>query len=147
MRRVSAREAHERRVGEGYAYLDVRTVEEFEQGHPLGAYNVPFELAAEGGNVLPNTSFLREVRALFVKDTPLVVGCKQGIRSLRAARLLEAGGFTNLVEMRPGMDGVRDPFGRLREKGWLAEQLPCAMDAQPGRSYAELEQRARKGVP
>jgi rhodanese-related sulfurtransferase len=146
MRRVSAREAHEL-MEQGHAYLDVRTVEEFEQGHPKGAYNVPFEVMVHDGNVEPNTGFLREVRASFAAGAPLVLGCKQGIRSLRAARLLEAGGFTNLVEMRPGMDGVRDPFGRLREPGWLAEKLPLALTAEPGRSYGELEQHARKGVP
>lgn len=137
MRRLSAREAHELMEREGYAYLDVRTVEEFEQGHPAGAYNVPFELLSGEGTVA-NTGFLREVRGLFAADARLIVGCKQGIRSLRAARLLEAAGFLHVLELRAGMDGVRDPFGRLRERGWQAEELPTALEALPGRSYAEL---------
>jgi rhodanese-related sulfurtransferase len=137
MRRVSPREAHELMERESYAYLDVRTVEEFEQGHPAGAYNVPFEVLSGEGSA-PNTGFLREVRRVFAPEVRLIVGCKQGIRSLRAARLLEAAGFLHVLEQRGGMDGVRDPFGRLREKGWLAEQLPSSMSALPGRSYAEL---------
>ncbi len=28
--------------GQGYTYLDVRTVEEFDEGHVQGAKNVPF---------------------------------------------------------------------------------------------------------
>ena len=37
---VSVREAHEKQ-GQGYTYVDVRSIPEFEQGHPAGAVNVP----------------------------------------------------------------------------------------------------------
>ncbi len=32
---VSVREAHEKQ-GQGYTYVDVRSIPEFEQGHPAG---------------------------------------------------------------------------------------------------------------
>lgn len=135
--RVSAREAHALVREQGYAYLDVRSVPEFDAGHPEGAYNVPLaEPAAEG--MRDNPRFLREVEALFAKSAPLVVGCASGVRSLRAAGLLVAHGFTRVVEQRAGMEGVRDPFGRVQEKGHRAEGLPVAARAAPGRSHADV---------
>lgn len=110
---------------EGYAYLDVRSVPEFEQGHPPGAVNVPWlEPAADG--MVRNPNFLAQVAALFARDTPLVVGCASGVRSLAAAQELEAHGFSRLLEQRAGMSGVRDPFGRLQERGWRDEALPLS---------------------
>ncbi len=41
VKRVSPEEALGLMQNEGWAYLDVRSVAEFEQGHPAGAYNVP----------------------------------------------------------------------------------------------------------
>ena len=37
---VSVREARDKQR-EGYIYVDVRSIPEFEQGHPEGAVNVP----------------------------------------------------------------------------------------------------------
>ena len=37
---VSVREARDKQR-EGYTYVDVRSIPEFEQGHPEGAVNVP----------------------------------------------------------------------------------------------------------
>lgn len=140
--RVSAREAHALVREQGYAYLDVRSVPEFDAGHPEGAYNVPLaEPAAEG--MRDNPRFLAEVEALFEKAAPLVVGCASGVRSLRAASLLRERGFARVVEQRAGMEGVRDAFGRVKEKGHRAEGLPVATRAAPGRSHADV--RARLG--
>jgi rhodanese-related sulfurtransferase len=123
---------------EGYAYLDVRSVEEFEAGHPAGAYNIPLlTLSAQG--MLENPHFVAEVRACFGAEPKLVVGCKAGVRSLKAAELLVAQGFTQVLEQRAGMDGMVDPFGRVRERGWRAEGLPVALTAEPGRSHRELK--------
>jgi rhodanese-related sulfurtransferase len=135
-RRVSAREAHAL-CGQGYSYLDVRSVAEFDAGHPEGAYNVPLSEPAPEG-MRDNPEFARQVEALFAREAPLVVGCASGVRSLRAARLLVERGFTQVVEQRAGMEGVRDPFGRVREPGYRAEGLPVALRALPGRSFAEI---------
>jgi rhodanese-related sulfurtransferase len=138
MRRVSAREAHELMEREGFVYLDVRSVPEFEAGHPRGAYNLPLrEPVADG--MRDNPDFLRQVAAHFARDQKLVIGCQSGVRSLRAAELLLAEGYSGVLEQRAGMDGVRDAFGRVREPGWRAEGLPVALSAEPGRSYAELK--------
>jgi rhodanese-related sulfurtransferase len=40
-RRVSPQEAKDLMDKEGYVYVDVRSIPEFEAGHPAGAFNVP----------------------------------------------------------------------------------------------------------
>jgi rhodanese-related sulfurtransferase len=127
MHRVSAREAHALMENDGYAYLDVRTVPEFEQGHPCGAINVPWLTPAPDGTT-QNPDFLAQVTALFAPDAPIVVGCASGVRSLAAAQALEAHGFSRLLEQRAGMLGVRDPFGRVQERGWRDEGLPLSTE-------------------
>jgi rhodanese-related sulfurtransferase len=123
MRRVSPREAHELMVRDGYVYLDVRTETEFVEGHPRGAYNVPVALPGEHG-LVPNPAFVAEVTARIARTTPVVVGCASGVRSLEAARQLVESGYGSVVEQRAGLNGLRDAFGRIQERGWRDEGLP-----------------------
>ena len=136
--RVSAREGHELVSEQGYAYLDVRAVPEFDTGHPPGAYNVPLLFPRAGGGMDENAQFVEDVCAVLPLDAKLVVACATGVRSLRASELLLAAGFRDLVEQRAGVDGVRDAFGRVREKGHRAEGLPLVTRTEPGRSHAEI---------
>lgn len=138
VRRVSASEGYALVQEQGYAYLDVRAVPEFDTGHPPGAYNVPLLTPRAGGGMDENAAFVEQVRAALPSDTKLVVGCATGVRSLRAAELLQGAGFTDVVEQRAGIDGVRDAFGRVREKGHRAEGLPLTTAVEPGRSYVEI---------
>src|SRR6185503_2472949 len=117
-------------LAEGWAYLDVRSIPEFDQGHPPGAANVPL-LHAQGGRIAPNPDFKRVVEANFPKDTKLVVGCKVGGRSAQAAALMEAAGYTSVVDMRGGFHGEGDNFGRVAVPGWAAEGLPVETTAPP----------------
>lgn len=127
----------------GHVYLDVRTEEEFNQGHPAGAYNVPIAFTGNHG-MEPNGAFVAVVRAVFPADARLVVGCAAGGRSKQAVAQLEAAGFTALVENCAGFDGARSMVTRqITEPGWRAAGLPVATRAEPGRGYAELESRAR----
>ncbi len=123
---------------DGYVYLDVRSVQEFEIGHATGAYNIPVMLRS-GRGLAPNPKFLSVVNAVFAKDRPLVVACKMGGRSKRACQLLTGDGFTVLRDLSAGFDGKKDAFGGLKEPGWKPAGLPVSLDAEPGRSYAELE--------
>lgn len=141
--RLSPAEAAELVAQQGYAYLDVRTEQEFAIEHAAGAYNVPLELAVPGGR-RPNADFLAVVSAAFARDQPLVVGCQTGARSRRAAEQLLQAGFSCVVEQRAGHAGTRDPFGRPAEAGWRAAGLPCASTPEPGRDYASL--RAKLGA-
>ena len=94
--RQSPQEAHKLVSEQGYTYVDVRTEQEYAAGHPTGALNVPVALAAPGG-MQPNQDFIRIMSALFAKDAKIVVGCKAGGRSLRAAELLMGAGFSSVV--------------------------------------------------
>ena len=122
LKRVSPEEAQRMMEDEGYVYLDVRSIPEFEAGHPKGAYNVPLLHMAAGG-MQPNDRFMDEVRATFAKDAKIVVGCKAGGRSLQAAELMAREGFSDVIDQRAGFDGARDAFGRggsCAENGGIA---------------------------
>jgi rhodanese-related sulfurtransferase len=125
---------------EGWGYLDVRSIPEFEQGHPTGAANVPL-LHFQNGRMAPNADFQRVVEANFAKDAKLVVGCKAGGRSLQAATLMEAAGYTNVVDMRGGFHGERDPYGRASVAGWEAEGLPVETTSAPDKTYDALSKK------
>src|SRR5581483_12475163 len=96
-RRVSPQEAHDLVQNQGYVYLDVRSVPEFDGGRPAGAYNIPIAHASPSG-MQPNPDFLKAVEARFSRDTKLVVGCLAGGRSARACAALESAGYTILAD-------------------------------------------------
>jgi rhodanese-related sulfurtransferase len=135
---VTPKEAHELMAKEGYAYLDVRTVGEFDAGHPAGAWNVPLLIDGPGGRG-PNAAFMEgATRAFPDRASKLVVGCLAGGRAARAAGMLEGAGYTNVIVQAAGWGGLADSFGRVTQPGWKAEGLPTATTAEPGRSWAEL---------
>jgi rhodanese-related sulfurtransferase len=137
VKRVSPQEADALVKEGGHAYLDVRSIPEFDAGHPAGAYNIPLLHATPSG-MRPNPDFLSVVAAAFAKDAKLVLGCRTGIRSLRAAQGLLDAGFETVVDQRAGFHGARDPFGQVQEAGWQDAGLDVATDAEPGRAYEAL---------
>ncbi len=137
-RRVSPSEAKQL-MEDGYIYVDVRTEAEWAAGHPAGAHNVPFMLAGPGGMV-PNPEFMNVVEKLYDKEQKLVLGCKSGGRSLRAATAMLTAGFREVVDQRAGWDGSRNSFGQVSEQGWHQAGLPSE-PSTPGASYAELKAR------
>ena len=142
IQRVSPDEAKKLLDEEGYTYLDVRSEPEYQAGHPVGAENVPLMHAGPAG-MTPNPDFLAVVQAVYPKDAKLVVGCKAGGRSLKAAEMMIGAGYTNLIDQRAGFDGPRDAFGALSEKGWSPAGLPVETTTVGG-SYAELKTRSGK---
>jgi rhodanese-related sulfurtransferase len=135
-KRVLPQEAAEL-LGQGWVYLDVRSIPEFEAGHPAGAANIPL-IHAQAGRRFPNADFQKVVEANFPRDSKLVIGCQSGSRSAQAAALLEAAGYAQVVDVRGGMGGERDMFGKVAVVGWVAAGLPVEQTARPGQSYAEL---------
>ena len=127
----------------GWTYVDVRSEQEFEQGHPAGALNVPLMISVGAGKA-PNPDFLPALEALFEKDSKLVLGCAAGGRSARAGQLLEGAGFTQLKDNRAGFAGVRDASGALSEPGWGDAGLPVGTGNPPERSWAALVSRLSK---
>jgi rhodanese-related sulfurtransferase len=138
--RVSPREAKALCDEQGYAYVNVRSEPEWAAGHPAGAVNVPL-LHVHPAGMTPNPDFLDVMAALYPKDAKLVLGCRSGGRSLRAAEMLAEVGFTSVVDQRAGYDGVRTAFGGVVEPGWVSANLPTET-ATPGGSYAELKAKA-----
>ncbi|HEY8088566.1 MAG TPA: rhodanese-like domain-containing protein [Polyangiaceae bacterium] len=138
--RISPQEASAK-LAEGWTYVDVRTTEEFEAGHVPGAVNVPIALAGPGGMV-PNGDFVRVMSAAFPRDARLVVGCKSGGRSLRAAQVLIDAGYTSVVDQRAGWDGARNAFGQVTEPGWSRAGLPVEEGPSSGGSWDELKKKA-----
>lgn len=135
--RISPAEAQAKMTGDGFTYLDVRTEAEFEAGHPAGAVNVPSMLSGPDG-MTPNPEFLGVMERAFAKDAPLILGCKTGNRSMKAARILLDAGFTRIVEQRAGWEGAKGSFGEVVEAGWSRASLPAETGAPPERSYAAM---------
>lgn len=133
VRRVSPTEAAALVEREQYVYLDVRSVPEFEAGHPVGAYNIPL-LHMAGFGLTPNANFVAECERVFPKDTRLVLGCRSGSRSLHAATMLLRAGYTDVVDQRCGFEGADEP-------GWRHVGLPVSQQAQPERSYSALVEK------
>ena len=72
---------------EGYIILDVRTQEEYDQGHIPGAIVISHEEIAE-----------KAEEALTDKDQLILVYCRSGRRSKLAAEALVELGYTNIKE-------------------------------------------------
>lgn len=144
VKRVSPEEAKRLMDEEGFTYVDVRSIPEFEQGHPSGAYNVPLLHMTPGG-MQPNPDFVDVFQTAFSKEDKVVVGCKSGGRSLRAAQQLAQLGFTHVVDQRAGFAGSTDAFGQKQEAGWQGQGLPVSTRPEEGHAYDALAARAGKG--
>src|SRR4051812_6230461 len=123
VRRVEPDEAAQLIEDGGWTYLDVRSVAEFEEGHAPGAYNIPLLDFVPGQGLRPNPNFVVEVLAAFEPERPIVVACKAGGRSARAAAILVESGYSNVVDMRGGFYGEVDHDGVLSCPGWAQRGL------------------------
>ena len=85
---ITATEAKEIMDSEtGYVILDVRTEEEYAEGHVPGAILIPdYEIEARAEEELPD------------KNQMLLVYCRSGRRSKLAAEALVELGYTNIYE-------------------------------------------------
>lgn len=81
--------------------LDVRTAEEFAEGHIKGAINISHEQINEN-----------LAKILAYKDQTVVVHCRSGRRAVSAENDLRAAGFSDLRHLKGDM------------KGWQAADLP-----------------------
>ncbi len=127
----------------GAIYLDVRTENEFGQGHPTGALNIPVVFIKGPGNMQLNDDFETIVAKVIPKNTKLIVGCLSGGRSQRACEILEGAGYTDLTNVVGGFGGQRDASGAIIGKGWRDEGLPVSSDVGDA-GYAAL--RAKAGL-
>ena len=83
--------------GEGTVLLDVREPDEFAQGAIPGAVHIPRgQLESQVENRLPD------------HDSPVVIYCAGGVRSVFAARTLAEMGYSDVVSMSGGFDRWKD---------------------------------------
>jgi len=141
MKQVSVSEARALQQ-EGYTYVDVRTTGEFACGHPAGAVNIPIiEPDEETGQMQPNPDFVRVMSGVFPLEAKLLIGCQTGGRSMRAAHMLAAFGFSDVANVRGGFGGSGGAFGG-GDPGWAPSGLPVATEAEPGEGYRALLAKA-----
>lgn len=142
LKQITPEEAQEL-LDNGYVYVDVRSEPEFEAGHVPGAFNVPLMHKAAGG-LTPNPDFLQVMESAFGKQEKLVVGCKAGGRSIRAASALLGAGYETVVDLHAGWDACRDDFGRV-QPGWSRKGLPVEKGLSNGQKYEDVKRRTPVG--
>ncbi len=84
--------------------LDVRSAEEYEDGHVSGAINTSHDTVADNLNKLSQ-----------YKDNTVVVYCRSGRRAAFAENILAENGFKNLRHLTGDMNG------------WLKADLPVVV--------------------
>ncbi|WP_448550448.1 rhodanese-like domain-containing protein [Thalassotalea fusca] len=84
-----------------FVLLDVRTDDEFQQGHISGALNISHDTLSQHLALLPQD-----------KAQPIIVYCRSGRRAAIAEELLRENGFTNVRHLQGDM------------KLWQANNLP-----------------------
>ena len=145
--RIDVRQAWEFMKEEKDAvYLDVRTEEEFAEGHPEGAINVPIGTPNPMMQRFdPNPDFLDVVRASVPEHVPLIVGCKAGPRAELAANLLSQSGYPKVRWVLGGFHGMTDAFGNVLAPGWQHLGFPESRVPRDGASYSALRKKAGRG--
>lgn len=73
--------------------LDVRTAQEFEQGHIEGAINIAYDALVNNSNLLEA-----------YRDQPIVIYCRSGRRAQHAHQTLHNKGFTQLTALQGHMN-------------------------------------------
>ncbi|HPX32947.1 MAG TPA: rhodanese-like domain-containing protein [Erysipelotrichaceae bacterium] len=71
----------------GAILIDVRNLEEYQQGHIPESKNIPLKQLDEAASVIKD------------ENTPLYVYCRSGVRSGRAASTLKHMGYVNVVNI------------------------------------------------
>lgn len=75
--------------------VDVRTEDEFAQGHLEGALNIDFY----------SDDFVSEMEKNLDKNSPLFIYCRSGGRSAKASAQLQEAGFHEIYDLSVGYSG------------------------------------------
>ncbi len=86
--------------------VDVRTPEEYAEGHVPGAVNIPL------GTIQNDISMFED------KDKPILMYCRSGKRAGKALDILQQNGFSDLYHLDGDM------------QGWIKADMPVAMPAK-----------------
>jgi rhodanese-related sulfurtransferase len=104
--------------------IDVRTkMEHLFVGHPPSAIHIAWKEAPDWQQ---NPNFVPSVRQIVTNpNTPILLLCRSGQRSMEAAVLLEQFGYTNLINIAEGFEGALDENKqRGKVNGWRFAGLP-----------------------
>lgn len=77
--------------GKKVQLVDVRTTEEYKEGHIKGAENIDFFA----------DDFLKQFKS-YDKEEPLYLYCRSGNRSAKASKKLSEAGFKNIIDLKGG---------------------------------------------
>jgi rhodanese-related sulfurtransferase len=99
-----------RLLNQGAVLVDVRSQAEFDSGHILDAKHVPQDQLGTSAETLKK-----------YKDKVVIACCESGMRSGAAARVLQAQGFTKVVNLKGGL------------QAWRAENLPLVKPGARGK--------------
>ena len=94
-----------RMMNDGAVLVDIRSVNQFKDGHIAGARNVPGDQVADGAKALEK-----------FRDKTIITCCENGITSGAAARKLTEFGFKQVFNLRGGL------------AGWRQDNLPVTKD-------------------
>lgn len=99
--KITAQEIATAEAKAQFTLVDVRTPEEYQQGHIQGAINIPHTEIADNLDKLSS-------------DKPIVVYCRSGRRAQTALEILSKQGFNDIRHLEGDM------------LGWQAENRPIA---------------------
>src|SRR5262245_19780128 len=120
-------------------YIDVRTEQEFMNGHVPKSVNIPVVWPDPSTRRMkPNPDFVKVGSGHFRKDIRIIVGCQAGGRSQMAAELLSQERFEDVSNMQGGFGGARDPMGRVVTPGWTQLGFAVETESSEEHSYAFL---------
>ena len=83
------------RMQNGAIVLDVRSVQEYKEGHLEEAINLPYyEIPPIIEKQIPN------------KETEILTYCQNGARSKKACTMLKKRGYSNIYNLYGGLDSI-----------------------------------------
>ncbi|NPA50824.1 MAG: sulfurtransferase [Epsilonproteobacteria bacterium] len=140
---LTAKEAYDmlQKEGDKILFVDVRTPEElYFVGYPKEVdKNVPLvyvdysKFKEKKGKVkfasVKNKKFVQQVEEALKanglnKDSKIIVMCRSGHRSAKAAKVLDKAGYKNVYTIVDGFEGDKDKEGYRTVNGWKNAHLP-----------------------
>ena len=102
---IELAEFEKKMASEKYLLVDVRTAEEFSEGHIKGAINIDY--LAE--------NFSIEIQELEL-ESPVLLYCRSGNRSGKAMKIMNEVGFKEVYNLEGGI------------KGWISSNNPVIVE-------------------
>ncbi len=137
--------------GDKVLFVDIRTKGEFQfLGTPtIIDQNIPYmeiddptswDKKNNRYTMSPNSDFVGAVDALAArmkhgKSDPIILMCRSGDRSPRAADLLQQAGYTKVYSVVDGFEGDMSPAGRRDVNGWKNANLPWTYKITEDKAY------------